>query len=318
MVQVQSPPFTAGFTRLRVKDDANGFDFPVSVWYPSRDEETARRAGIFDTSSRMDAAPVAGKFPLILLSHGSGGSDLNHHDWAETLARNGFVVAAPRHVGDSYDNQRGIASREQLLARPLQLRAARAAVESDARLSRLLAGGNIGLAGFSAGGYTCLGLLGARPDFTRWRDYCRRHPKSAVLCPVMKTPQVPDADSDFWQSVHEPRVGAAVLFAPFALLFSSEQLRRISVPMLVYKAEDESIARNRANADRVAAAVPGAEEVEVPGDHYVFIAPVADALARKYSEFYLDGPGVDRRAIHRKIGGEMVAFFQKHLISVRT
>ena len=46
--------------------------------------------------------PGAKDCPVIVISHGSGGSFLGHHDTAETLADAGFVVAAISHPGITF------------------------------------------------------------------------------------------------------------------------------------------------------------------------------------------------------------------------
>ena len=49
---------------------------------------------------------VHGKaLPLVVMSHGNGGSFLGHHDTAIALADAGFVVAAVTHTGDNYKDQ---------------------------------------------------------------------------------------------------------------------------------------------------------------------------------------------------------------------
>jgi len=67
------------------------------------------------------ATVTAGAHPLILLSHGSGGGEFGHADLAETLAGQGYIVAAPRHLGDSYDKPEGWGTDVQMIARPRQV-----------------------------------------------------------------------------------------------------------------------------------------------------------------------------------------------------
>lgn len=52
-------------------------------------------------------APLKG---LILLSHGTSGTELNHHNLATRLARDGYLVAAVRHPGDNWQDRSLIAS----------------------------------------------------------------------------------------------------------------------------------------------------------------------------------------------------------------
>lgn len=310
----RTSPHTAGMLRLRAHLEEGDHGVPVTVWYPAAAPEKTRLEGIYNLSAAMDAPPVGRGRGIILFSHGSGGSDINHHDWAETLARAGFVVAAPRHIGDSHDAFQGPGSEEQLLERPRQLRAALDAVVKHPVLGPVVDPERVGALGFSAGGYTVLALLGARADFSRWNRYCERHPGSVVICPAgAKGIDVPSADTRDWRKAAEPRVKAAVLMAPFAMLYGDGALAGIDKPVLVFKAKNESITRNPANADRVAEWVPDCRTEVVEGDHYVFIAPVSEAVARKYPEYYVDAPGVDRTAIHRMIGDRLVEYFSRHL-----
>ncbi|WP_243309951.1 hypothetical protein [Fundidesulfovibrio agrisoli] len=81
-------------------------------------------AGPYPMRAARDAPTASGRFPVIVLSHGSGGSELGHRDWAAHLARNGYIVIAPRHLGDSYDAPEGRGSDVQLVGRPWQALAA--------------------------------------------------------------------------------------------------------------------------------------------------------------------------------------------------
>lgn len=304
----------AGCVRRHLPPGDGSHHLPITIWYPTHAGESRLRIGIFDLSVALDAPPAVGRFPLIAISHGSGGSDVNHHDWAEALARAGFVVVAAKHVGDSHDFQSGLGSREQLLERPRQLRQAIRAAKADPVVGPQIADGPVGLLGFSAGGYTCLITMGARPAFSRWADHCRTNPQAETVCPVGRAPTLPVVSAEDWEGVVEPLAGAAVLLAPFAMVFDQVGLADVRAPVRLYRAEDESITLNHANADILAEYLPQVPEtVTVPGDHYVFIAPIEDGLADKYPLYYRDGPEVDRRRIHRQLAGEIVDFFQRKL-----
>lgn len=312
------PSFTAGMTRTTADRALGPGRLPVTIWYPARAPERARREGLMDLSAAFDAEPAEGRFPLVAVSHGGGGGDLNHHDWAEALARAGYVVAAPRHLGDSHDFRMGLGSREQLLERPRQLRAAIAAARTHPVLGRCVDSDRLGAMGFSAGGYTVLTVLGARPDFSRRRRYCREDNEAPVACPASRSPHLPVAAPEDWDGVCERGIRAAVLFAPFALVFDAHALGRITIPVRIYRAEREEVTRNPANADSVAAGLGKRPEVAtVPGGHYVFIAPVDEAASAKYPVYYRDEPGVDRRALHARIATELVDFFDRALEPVR-
>ena len=72
----------------------------IAVWYPTNAPHNQSRLGPFDIDYARDAKPVAGRFPLVLLSHGHSGRPRNHHLTAAALVRAGYVVAAPQHRFD--------------------------------------------------------------------------------------------------------------------------------------------------------------------------------------------------------------------------
>src|SRR5260221_12480749 len=93
------PSFRAGVARITVQDVE---PFDALVWYPTEAPEIAWQAGPFTIEASRDAAIATGaRFPVVLLSHGSGGSPLGHRDLAMGLARDGFIVVAPTHIADS-------------------------------------------------------------------------------------------------------------------------------------------------------------------------------------------------------------------------
>ena len=85
--------------------DPDGKPLVIGIWYPS--EATARPVAIGPmTMSVAINGSVQGKaLPLVVMSHGNGGSFFGHYDTAIALADAGFVVAAVTHAGDNYKDQ---------------------------------------------------------------------------------------------------------------------------------------------------------------------------------------------------------------------
>ncbi len=69
----------------------------VAVFFPTAAPERQERLGPFTLSVALEAEPLDGPWPLVLLSHGSGGSALSHRELACHLASRGFVVGVPEH-----------------------------------------------------------------------------------------------------------------------------------------------------------------------------------------------------------------------------
>jgi predicted dienelactone hydrolase len=69
------------------------------IWYPA-----APHTGTREDLGRRDAKVRRGPFPLIVFSHGSCGRPTESTYLTMALAKAGFVVAAPRHLGNSIDD----------------------------------------------------------------------------------------------------------------------------------------------------------------------------------------------------------------------
>jgi predicted dienelactone hydrolase len=78
----------------------------TAVWYPAApgSRESEWRVGIFNAGWNARKAPLSAataKRPLIVLSHGTGGGAAGMAWLAETLASNGYIVAAVNHHGNT-------------------------------------------------------------------------------------------------------------------------------------------------------------------------------------------------------------------------
>ena len=82
---------------------ARATDIDFHIWYPAERGGRAITVGsngvFYGTSAGKNAPHRAGKFPMVLISHGSGGN-AGQFGWiASGLADAGFVVVLPNHPG---------------------------------------------------------------------------------------------------------------------------------------------------------------------------------------------------------------------------
>lgn len=288
--------WNAGFRQRRLPGSL-GRAMPTAFWYPTPSPESRKRVGIYEISAAFDAEPADGRFGLIAISHGSGGGSLNHHDWAEALARAGYVVVAPTHVGDKPEFRRGGGTREQMLERPEQLRHAAQAALDDPELGPIIDAARIGVMGFSAGGYTALIAAGGCPDFSLAPGHAS---DIAALGP------------DDWRSAAIPGVAAAIFLAPFSLPFNAKGLENVHAKCMIVRADADTITPNAMHAERLAASLARGVRIEtVSGGHYVFIAPAVESVAKRYPQYYADTEGVDRTAIHIDLTKIFISFFDQ-------
>lgn len=306
-------PFRAGYGELRVSDPVSGADILVAIWYPTAAAEGEVGRGPFLMRAAENAAPAPGKHPLVVVSHGSGGSHLGHRDTALHLARTGNVVAAPLHAHNNFRDDGGAGSWAVWTGRPKTVSAVIDRVLSDATLGPVVDGRRVGVVGFSAGGYTALALIGARPAMANFAKHCQAHPEDAVFCSFQ-----PPADPDIGRPMNDladPRIGAAVVMAPVATPFDDGAFREVTVPVRLYRAEKDQILAHPWHAERVRKLLPRPPEyVVVEGaGHYAFLAPVPEALREELAELAIDAPGFDREAMHARMNAQIADFFGRTL-----
>lgn len=172
---------SVGFQKVSIP---NGNEAPLqaAIWYPTAAAARDERLEAFVQRVASDA-PVAGSgHPLVVISHGGGGTLAGHYDTAVALARAGFVVAAINHAGDTHGDEGRVL---ELWRRPAQLSRLITYVLEDWRGRSGVDSRRIGAFGFSNGGFTVL-VSGGRPDLTRIDGYCRANP-SHDLCTALRS-----------------------------------------------------------------------------------------------------------------------------------
>lgn len=307
--------------------------FPVAFWYPTaaapaqlylRDSLTPCRLPVwlchqlaFDVRAAQDAAPAAGRFGLIVISHGGGGLALIHRDLAGALAARGYVVAAPNHPrGEGND----IAGVGVWVGRPRQVSRIIDALLDDTALGPHIDRARVGVVGHSNGGYTALALAGARPDARAPGMHCRQYPDDEAFCAyggttardaTRATGEIPE--------IADRRVHAIVLMAPNATPFTDETLAKVAVPVRLYAAERDELTPVRYHAARLAKALPpGTEYVLVPrAGHFSFVARFPWVLGWLAGEGARDPAGLDRDTLHAVMNAEIADFFDRTLAPAR-
>ena len=169
------------------------------------------------------------------------------------------------------------------------------------------------MAGFSAGGYTTLVMAGARPDLSLQVAHCKAHPDDAELCFAAAQTTL-GITRPGWALPQDARVRAAVAMAPLSVMFDAKGLAGVTIPLRIYRRANDQLLQNRFNTDPLLRAFARpVEQGEVPGGHFVFLAPCSEALKAAAASICVDPPGVDRAAVHATLNAEIVAFFDRTL-----
>lgn len=148
----------------------------VDLWYPASVPPGARAEIYRDSLPGEDGKPVAfelpgiavrgarpaaGRFPLIIVSHGHRNATVAMSWLTENLASKGYVVAAIRHL-DPYAIPAGFP--EVLLRRPLDIGFVTQSLQDSLSAEGLIDAARTALIGYSMGGYGVLTAAGAALD----------------------------------------------------------------------------------------------------------------------------------------------------------
>jgi predicted dienelactone hydrolase len=302
-----------GFEVVSVPDPGDQ-PLEVGIWYPSDAPASPRPLALFTQTVAPGGAVAGEKLPLILMSHGSGGSFEGHYDTALALAQAGFVVAAVTHTGNNYrDDSRfaNLVDRPRHVIRMLDYMLAAWPAHGQIDPAR------IGMFGFSAGGFTALVLAGGVPDLAREHAYCAEHGDRDWACHQLKERHIAipaDPPASAW--LHDKRIKAAVIVAPaVGVSFTPVGLAQVKLPIQLWRAADDHILPHPYHVQAVYDALPLKPEYHVVSnaDHFDFLAPCSDALARMAPQICQDEPGFDRAAFHEQFDTAIVAFFKARL-----
>lgn len=294
--------------------DTSGEVLKIGVWYPAKGVASDSDIGLF-TQSVVANAPISGRrLPLVVISHGTGGSLEGHYDTALALARAGFVVAAVLHPHDNYMDQSRVTHIED---RPKAIHAVINFMLRDWNGHASLDPGRIGLFGFSAGAFTVLVSAGAVPDLTRIVPYCASGHDASFVCHLLKdhpVPPGPPLPQDAW--VSDPRIKAVVVAAPaIGFTFTRSGLAGVHVPVQLWHAGDDHILPAPDYVEPVRDGLPRKPEYHLVAgaDHFDFLAPCSEALATAVPDICTERNGFNRTRFHRQFDAAVVAFFRRTL-----
>jgi predicted dienelactone hydrolase len=308
-----TPALSARFEQVMVPDPS-GAPLEVGIWYPSQDPVTSQPLGLFEQTVANGGAVAGRGLPLIVMSHGTGGTFEGHYDTALALAEAGFVVAAVTHTGDNYRERTQVGRLEN---RPRHIKVLIDYMLASWQHHDTIDPSRIGMFGFSAGGFTALVAIGGTPDMSTVAPYCAAHPdewscrmfKERNISVSANTTGTPD-----W--VRDPRIAAAVIASPaLGYAFSTESLAAVTVPIQLWRGDHDEILPHPNYAQTVYDRLSVKPEYHVVPNagHFAFLAPCSPSLAAMVPEICRDPENFDRAAFHREFNPAVVAFFKAKL-----
>lgn len=323
--QAATIEFDAGVQQIVVRSQERGTDLDVTVWYPTLPGGEAVLLGesvFFEGTEAMRNAPIStGRFPLILLSHGAGlAGRAEAMSWIATaLAKEGFIVAAPTHPGNTGPD-RSAAETMKLWLRAPDLSETLDVITKNDAFQPYINADRTGALGLSMGGNTALSIAGARLDPELLANYCDTNDLNASLCDWVRLSGVDlhamnkEVAS---RNNRDERIGFVVSIDPApADVFAVGSFSEISVPVTLINLGKEDEIPSTAQAVNIAKAIPDANyEVIKDASHFSMFAeckPDAAEIAVQEGieePICTDGNGDSRYAIHAQLIDMIVEAF---------
>jgi predicted dienelactone hydrolase len=307
----------------------------TAIWYPAPRSAAMTEtvtAGLFVGGDVAPSAPIsdeAERYPLVLVSHGTGGSAVQMMWLGRFLAAHGYIVAAVNHHGNtSLEPQRRAQGFLLYWERARDLSRVLDRLLADESFGSRIDRRRIGAAGFSLGGFTALLAGGARFSSGQYEAFCAS-PERDFTCEPQ--PEHPSAHADFAalratdpvvqeslrhsdESYRDRRIRAVFAIAPaLGSGLTRESLRQMPVPVEIVVGNGDVTTPPATNAARIARLVGGTRYTLLPGvTHYSFLDPCT-ARGVEVLDLCRDPPPIDRRAVHRQVGETALRFFRANL-----
>ncbi|MDP8982949.1 MAG: SgcJ/EcaC family oxidoreductase [Acidobacteriota bacterium] len=314
----------------------------TTIWYPAEAAAAeqpqwigAPDAPLFSAAKAAPDAPLAsapGKFPLVLISHGTGGTALMMGWLGAHLAARGYIAAAVNHPGNNGTETYTAAGFTLWWERATDLSVVIDQLLADSTFGRRIDPQRIGAAGFSLGGYTVIEIAGGITRRSSYRDFCRSPRADGICKPPPEFPEfmtrfeqlddLAKTDAEIRESLrHEseshrdPRIHAVFAMAPaLGPAFPADGLAGISIPVaIVAGAADENVPI-ASSAKYFADHIPNAElTLFERAPHYVFLGACTDQGRKIRPVLCSDPPGINRESLHRETAAMATHFFDDHL-----
>lgn len=302
-----------GFAQFDIQTERSG-PIPVAIWYPTDAAPAQITRGPFVFLGAENAAPRSDQHPLVIISHGSGSGQLTHMNLAVHLVDAGYIVAAPTHAYDNFQDEGGSGTAEVIRGRAETISDLIDRISAPNPLNLAVNGEQVAVIGFSAGGATALGLGGLRPSMAEAVNHCEAY--SDPFCRFIEPDDRRFDDTTPMSELGDSRVRSIVALAPVTAYFSDAELAALAVPIFVFAPGQDTELSPTANAERLRDIIQtDLTFYEEPEAGHFSILPVFPEVTWDEVPIVLrtDSEGFDRSAFHQRLFGRVVGFLDHSL-----
>lgn len=305
-----------GVRTIEYMDTSRERPITIELWYPTEEKQTSHKPldNHWIHPKEIRNAKISGqqiKYPLLLMSHGHNG-DRRERSWlAETLVKEGYIIAAVDHYGDTRSTFNPLLS-ICFWNRPLDISFSLDQLLKDPLIANYIDPDRIGFIGYSLGGMTGLGLAGAKavdipqPILKSLGDKLNIQSEALSLIDF----------SPCKKSYLEPRIKSMLLICPAIFIYSTQTLKNIKIPIgLIATIGDEVLPHKNHAYQIIKHAIPSKLKImrkEV--SHYSFLnrRPESEPFLFE-SETQRDPPSLHQTLIHKEAGLFASDFFNETL-----
>lgn len=317
----QTAGFTEGALRTahhqgQMMDRILGRKMDYIIWYPAVAGaalgDFAGNAVWRPVQAAKDAAPILGRYPVVLMSHGLGGHYRSLAWLASELAKAGAVVVAVSHPNSTvfdFDMQAGL----EHWTRPQDLELALDAVLADPALGPMLDTSRISAVGFSYGGWTALSLAGLRGNLAGYIAHCKTAPTGHCEDIAHRGGDLAALGAAQWDGDYrDARITKVVAIDPgLTYGLTAEDTQNLNADTLLIQlgqgADRLDSTDMSAQGSGFAALVPAAHLLEIAPAYHFSMLPLCTEIGAAILKSENDDPvcsdpiGADRAEIHSKV-----------------
>lgn len=326
--------FKVGFRAGRLEDPfrTNWDGIPPrpirwSAWYPAPssviEQDLAPSPHFLMGAVARDAPLVEDhdRFPLVLMSHGTGGTASSLGWLARRIAADGSIVIGIDHHGNTAAEPYRPEGFLCWWERAADLSAALDVLSTGGPFADRLDLDQVSAAGFSLGGYTVLALVGAITDMKLFREWSASR---AVGRGPREFPDLADHIDQLlernavfrasWERQSESfldrRIRCVIALAPAPTVhaFTLESLRAVKAPVTIAVGEGDTEAPASCSTWLHAHLPHSALHLLGPEvGHYALLCEGTAAGKEAEPEVWQDPPGVNRVAVHDRVADIVLA-----------
>ncbi len=298
-----------------------------SAWYPCPHDASAFRLSgqFFDLGDVRKNADLAEgrKLPVVLMSHGTGGSPEGMGWLARELAEAGLVVIGAHHHGNTANEPYLPEGFLCWWERAADLSLLLTALEKDGPFAGRLDLERVSAVGFSLGAHTVLALTGAITSMERYSEWAtnfpafqggpREMPDAATHVPRLLQTSQPFRVSWTRQSdsFFDARIRMAIALAPPPPIraFDPATVAAIEMPVTLITGEADKEAPSRECADWLMQTNIHFGRISVGTNvgHYMFLGLAGQLSGDDDEVLFRDEPGVSRSSVHQQVAEAIVA-----------